>query len=297
MPLTKIRTTLGQRLVQDLSSSIYSVPDVGFEQDFTATVTISKPFIKIQPQSMKRSTKRNHISNQLELKLSNQQRCKNSRLHLRLTRPRSSAWIHPKRPSSTPPQRSARGRAAGHKQHLLTLFTVKLIFNLLLCSLCVFCYIMATFCGLVSNTSVMACHGGWRMPPFRIQRHAKFIVRNFTPINPVHHMNTRGLSLRPDFGLHATFRRGGYLSEFDDRSDRSSFWVEKYKYFIRTLKAVLVFLSEQPGQLKYIEWPSFQSTLKTAALTLVLVSVLIVALSSVDAVLAYLLAHFLRRSG
>ncbi|KAL9266093.1 hypothetical protein AKJ16_DCAP14574 [Drosera capensis] len=137
--------------------------------------------------------------------------------------------------------------------------------------------------------AVMACHVGWMMP-FRIQKHDN-------PTNLVRHMKTWGLCLKPDFALHATFSRGENLSEFDDGSERSSFWVKKYKHFIRTLKAVLIFLSEQPSQLKYIEWPSFQSTLKTAALTLVLVSVLVVALSSVDAVLAYLLALYLRRSG
>ncbi|XWS67704.1 hypothetical protein CRYUN_Cryun04dG0028800 [Craigia yunnanensis] len=48
--------------------------------------------------------------------------------------------------------------------------------------------------------------------------------------------------------------------------------------------SLFAFLVEQPSQLKYIEWPSFQSTLKTAILTLVLVAGLIVALSSVDSV-------------
>ncbi|TXG53555.1 hypothetical protein EZV62_018811 [Acer yangbiense] len=46
------------------------------------------------------------------------------------------------------------------------------------------------------------------------------------------------------------------------------------------LKFVFTFLVEQPNQLKYLEWPSFQSTLKTATLTLVLIPLLIVALSS-----------------
>ncbi|KAF9623459.1 hypothetical protein IFM89_003043 [Coptis chinensis] len=64
----------------------------------------------------------------------------------------------------------------------------------------------------------------------------------------------------------------------------------------RGLKLLVVFLVEQPGQLKYIEWPSFQSTLKTATLTLVLVAMLIVALSSVDSALSFLLALLLRKS-
>ncbi|KAM7257379.1 hypothetical protein ACFE04_013120 [Oxalis oulophora] len=56
------------------------------------------------------------------------------------------------------------------------------------------------------------------------------------------------------------------------------------------------FLVQQPSQLNYIDWPAFQTTLKTATLTLVLVALLIVALSSVDAVLCYLLALLLRRT-
>ncbi|XP_050262602.1 uncharacterized protein LOC126707056 isoform X2 [Quercus robur] len=62
------------------------------------------------------------------------------------------------------------------------------------------------------------------------------------------------------------------------------------------LKSLFVFLAEQPSQLKYIEWPGFQSTLKTATLTLALVAVLIVALSTVDSALCYMLALILRRT-
>ncbi|KAA8515645.1 hypothetical protein F0562_018744 [Nyssa sinensis] len=62
------------------------------------------------------------------------------------------------------------------------------------------------------------------------------------------------------------------------------------------LNSLFVFLVERPSQLKYIEWPNFQSTLKTASLTLVLVALLIVALSSVHSALSYLLALLLRRT-
>ncbi|WCJ39659.1 hypothetical protein M5689_020631 [Euphorbia peplus] len=58
----------------------------------------------------------------------------------------------------------------------------------------------------------------------------------------------------------------------------------------------LHFLVEQPSQLKYIEWPSFQTTLRTAILTLVIVALLIVALASVDSILCYLLVVLLRRT-
>ncbi|KAG6514345.1 hypothetical protein ZIOFF_024698 [Zingiber officinale] len=64
--------------------------------------------------------------------------------------------------------------------------------------------------------------------------------------------------------------------------DNEPFWKTMVKDIAWSLKSVAVFLAEQPSQIKYIEWPTFQSTLRTAMLTLVLVAVLIVALSSVD---------------
>uniref|UniRef100_A0A1J3HLG2 Uncharacterized protein n=1 Tax=Noccaea caerulescens TaxID=107243 RepID=A0A1J3HLG2_NOCCA len=61
-------------------------------------------------------------------------------------------------------------------------------------------------------------------------------------------------------------------------------------------RSLLSFMAEQPRQLKFIEWPSFTSTLKTATLSLFLVAVFIVALSSVDSALCYILALILRKS-
>ncbi|XP_066397416.1 uncharacterized protein [Miscanthus floridulus] len=62
------------------------------------------------------------------------------------------------------------------------------------------------------------------------------------------------------------------------------------------LKGLVAFLAEQPRQLKHLEWPGFQHTMKTATLTLVLVAVFIVALSTIDAALCYMLAWLLRKS-
>ncbi|CAH1423428.1 unnamed protein product [Lactuca virosa] len=73
------------------------------------------------------------------------------------------------------------------------------------------------------------------------------------------------------------------------------FWLSPTKGFIRGIKSLFAFLAEQPSQLKYIEWPGFQNTLKTAMLTLVLVAMLIVGLSSVDSGLWYLLVTILRK--
>ncbi|XP_010908330.1 uncharacterized protein [Elaeis guineensis] len=73
-----------------------------------------------------------------------------------------------------------------------------------------------------------------------------------------------------------------------DRFDSSEpFW---------SLRSLAVFLREQPIQLKYIEWPTFQSTVKTASLTLVLVAFLIVALSSIDSALCYTSALLVRKT-
>jgi preprotein translocase subunit SecE len=86
-----------------------------------------------------------------------------------------------------------------------------------------------------------------------------------------------------------------YLS-IDKDIDTDPFLLWLGKELLRDSKSALLFLWEQPGQLKYIEWPSFQSTLKTATLTLLLVMLLIIFLSSVDSVLSYLLVLTLRRS-
>ncbi|KAK1388513.1 putative preprotein translocase subunit SecE [Heracleum sosnowskyi] len=133
------------------------------------------------------------------------------------------------------------------------------------------------------------------------------------------------LSIRPTFGsrhktisfqqnlerrgkMHHSFRGGGgsgYVQSvgsnhldftYDNGVTKESYWSTKLKEFLRGLQFLLAFLAEQPGQLKYIEWPSFQSTLKTATLTLVIVVLLIVALSSVDGGLSYLLGLYLRRN-
>ncbi|KAK3006545.1 hypothetical protein RJ639_017700 [Escallonia herrerae] len=81
---------------------------------------------------------------------------------------------------------------------------------------------------------------------------------------------------------------------FDDEFPKEHFLLTPIKEAYRVLKSLLSFLAEQPSQLKFIEWPSFQSTLKTASLTLVLVALLIVALCSVDSALCYLLALLTR---
>ncbi|PRQ25017.1 putative protein translocase complex, SecE/Sec61-gamma subunit [Rosa chinensis] len=80
----------------------------------------------------------------------------------------------------------------------------------------------------------------------------------------------------------------------DDGVPQEPFLLSLFKEIVWSLRSLFIFLLEQPSQLKYIEWPGFRSTLKTAILTLVLVALLIVALSSTDSALSYLLALILR---
>ncbi|KAK1416650.1 hypothetical protein QVD17_25765 [Tagetes erecta] len=92
----------------------------------------------------------------------------------------------------------------------------------------------------------------------------------------------------------STGRRNNELS-LHNNDGKEPFWLTPIKGFIRGLMSVFSFLTDQPSQLKYIEWPGFQNTLKTAVLTLVLVAMLIVVLSSVDSGLWYLLTSILRK--
>ncbi|CAL0298980.1 unnamed protein product [Lupinus luteus] len=90
-------------------------------------------------------------------------------------------------------------------------------------------------------------------------------------------------------------RNDQYLSS-NDGLPQEPFLLALIKEVIWGVRSLFVFLSEQPSQLKYIEWPRFSNTLRTAILTLVLVALLIVALSSIDSVLCYVLALLLRKS-
>ncbi|VAI32988.1 uncharacterized protein [Triticum aestivum] len=78
--------------------------------------------------------------------------------------------------------------------------------------------------------------------------------------------------------------------------DDEPLWLAVVREFAVSVRNLVVFLAEQPGQLKHLEWPGFRNTLRTAALTLILVVVFIVALSSVDAALSYILSWLLRKS-
>ncbi|XP_010431785.1 PREDICTED: uncharacterized protein LOC104716130 [Camelina sativa] len=79
-------------------------------------------------------------------------------------------------------------------------------------------------------------------------------------------------------------------------SEEEPLWLSLLRDIVWSTRSLFSFMAEQPSQLKYIEWPSFTSTLKTATLSLCLVAVFIVALSSVDAALCYILTMILRKA-
>ncbi|KAL5722039.1 hypothetical protein ACHQM5_005609 [Ranunculus cassubicifolius] len=135
--------------------------------------------------------------------------------------------------------------------------------------------------------------------PFRLRTCNAFTVVDFNKLCFAPHKKYR-------IAYQSLYSKGTYLkcsasSGMNQRDGRFSdsqvepFWVTLSKEAFRGLRSLVVFLIEQPRQLKHIEWPTFQSTLKTATLTLVLVAMLIVALSSVDSALCYILALLLRK--
>lgn len=85
-------------------------------------------------------------------------------------------------------------------------------------------------------------------------------------------------------------------NEYQLDDDDEPFWLAVVRDLAVGFKGLVAFLAEQPRQLKHLEWPGFLHTLKTATLTLVLVAMFIVALSTIDAALCYMLAWLLRKS-
>ena len=108
-------------------------------------------------------------------------------------------------------------------------------------------------------------------------------------------LNQKYLQIQGSSKIMVTRADGPYLS-IDEDIDTNPFFLWLGKEFLRDFRSALLFLWEHPEQLKYIEWPSFQSTLKTTTLTLLLVMLLIIFLSSIDSALSYFLVSTLRRN-
>ncbi|CAH8338579.1 unnamed protein product [Eruca vesicaria subsp. sativa] len=125
-------------------------------------------------------------------------------------------------------------------------------------------------------------------PSHRIQRFGPSISSKFP----------RDLSLK----WRVSYKHvGGYraVSAHQSRSfheEEPPLWLSLIRDIVWSTRDLFSFMAEQPSQLKFIEWPSFTTTLKTATLSLFLVAVFIVALSSVDSSLCYVLALILRKA-
>ncbi|XP_057500966.1 uncharacterized protein LOC130784997 [Actinidia eriantha] len=118
------------------------------------------------------------------------------------------------------------------------------------------------------------------------------LVSKSIPREKIHCSLFAGFPTRYATSAGRNLRELSYGDEFRDEP----LWFTTIKKPFWSLKSLFVFLLEQPSQLKYIEWPSFQSTLKTASLTLLLVALFMVALASVDSALTYMLALLLRKT-
>uniref|UniRef100_A0A0E0QS62 Uncharacterized protein n=1 Tax=Oryza rufipogon TaxID=4529 RepID=A0A0E0QS62_ORYRU len=104
------------------------------------------------------------------------------------------------------------------------------------------------------------------------------VLRRFTPASRRKCVAARGHGRQE-------LRAGQYQLDDDE-----PLWLAVVRDITWGLRSFLAFLAEQPRQLKHLEWPGFRNTLRTATLTLILVAVFIVALSSVDAALCYILS-------
>eukprot|EP01018_Ginkgo_biloba_P007074 Gb_22317 [translate_table: standard] len=141
-------------------------------------------------------------------------------------------------------------------------------------------------CHLTSEIPALSCKLGVRKTILTFATRGSIRGSSFScSKNPSQKVNAK---------IAATGADRTYFGVNDDL-DIEPFWLWLVKELLSGLKSALLFLWEQPGQLKYIEWPSFQSTLKTATLTLLLVILLIILLSSVDSASSYLLVSLLRR--
>ncbi|XP_059432340.1 uncharacterized protein LOC132165694 isoform X1 [Corylus avellana] len=159
---------------------------------------------------------------------------------------------------------------------------------------------MAFVSGLLANCSGLI-HFHPKLP-FKIERHNSTRYDDYKAFQPPARLQIHRARFQYSCPEHLGTRyvtfvgRNHHQLSFHDDLPEEPFWLSLIKEASWGLKSLFVFLVEQPSQLKYIEWPGFQSTLKTATLTLVIVAVLIVALTSVDSALCYMLALILRRT-
>ncbi|BAF25239.1 Os09g0450200 [Oryza sativa Japonica Group] len=123
-----------------------------------------------------------------------------------------------------------------------------------------------------------AVRGLMRPPLLMVAKAQPCVLRRFTPASRRKCVAARGHGRQE-------LRAGQYQLDDDE-----PLWLAVVRDITWGLRSFLAFLAEQPRQLKHLEWPGFRNTLRTATLTLILVAVFIVALSSVDAALCYILS-------
>ncbi|XP_019069364.1 uncharacterized protein [Solanum lycopersicum] len=81
-------------------------------------------------------------------------------------------------------------------------------------------------------------------------------VSGKVPCRSITHLSLAGRAIKC-----ASFVERNYQSSVND--DEDPFWINATKQSVRAAKSIMEFLVEQPSQLKYIEWPGFQSTAKS----------------------------------
>ncbi|XP_026408080.1 uncharacterized protein LOC113303270 [Papaver somniferum] len=155
--------------------------------------------------------------------------------------------------------------------------------------------------GLMANTSGLLSYSNPKLPirhqtqRFKISEFDGF-KRAPIPSHQVSGLRVLNSPVLRRNQMKCAVSSGANHQGFQDEFRSDPYWLTLIKEAIWGVRSLVLFLVEQPGQLRYIEWPSFQNTLKTATLTLVLVALLIVALASIDSVLCFLLALLLRKT-
>ncbi|XP_010271118.1 PREDICTED: uncharacterized protein LOC104607241 isoform X2 [Nelumbo nucifera] len=117
--------------------------------------------------------------------------------------------------------------------------------------------------GLMLESSGLGC---LRIPKLPISNH-RFNGTRFIGSNSVRIAAGRisGTWIRHFLGRHTLIKcatssgRSYQEPSFDDYRPEP-YWLTLTKEAYWALKSLFVFLAEQPGQLRYIEWPSFQGT-------------------------------------
>ncbi|XP_057816264.1 uncharacterized protein LOC131029690 [Cryptomeria japonica] len=129
-------------------------------------------------------------------------------------------------------------------------------------------------------------------------RHEKRFKANckLTSEHSIGQCNYSNLKIHPEQAITRSRVARADSPYFQDDDDLSaeSFFINLGKQFLRDIKWALLFLWEQPGELRHIEWPSLQSTLKTTTLTVLLVILLVIFFSSVDSALSFLFASIFK---